>query len=203
MDDHLDHTTLSTLSLLESRLHRIEHLLHGQTVTPSITQAESAVRKLSDLERHFSLLTSRIRVYAELLKIYNKNPDLFHEPSPKEPPSHLDFDAVQAIVIASASSFPATLSALTAIKDSPVPDPAESAHLITLTDRMKAIEATQVSQTAEVAELRRRSEVVMRTWYENGVLANSQALANVESRVERAERIVRQAEKRLELDNEI
>lgn len=69
MEDPLDQTTLSTLSLLESRLHRIEHLLHGQTVTPSISQSESAARKLSDLERHFSLLTSRIRVYAELLKI--------------------------------------------------------------------------------------------------------------------------------------
>jgi hypothetical protein len=133
----------------------------------------------------------------------NKHPDLFHEPSLKETPSQLDFDAVQAIVLASASSFPATLSALTAIKDCPIPDPSESAHLITLTDRMKAIEATQISQAAEVAELRRRSEIVMRAWYENGVLANSQALADVESRVERAERAVRRAEKRLEMDSEI
>ena len=115
----------------------------------------------------------------------------------------LDFEAVQAIVLASASSFPATLSALTAIKDCPVPDPSDSAHLITLTDRMRAIEATQIAQAAEVAELRRRSEVVMRTWYENGVLANSQALADVEARVERSERAVRRAEKRIELDNEI
>lgn len=68
---------------------------------------------------------------------------------------------------------------------------------------MKAIEATQISQAAEVAELRRRSEVVMRSWYESGVLANSQALADVESRVERAERSIRQAEKRIELENEI
>ncbi|KAL2210108.1 hypothetical protein CC79DRAFT_1365515 [Sarocladium strictum] len=203
MDNELDQITLATLSLLESRLHRIEHVLHGQTVTPSISHGESASRKLSDLERHFSLLSSRIRVYAELLKIYNKQPDLFHEPSPTAPPSQLDFDAVQAIVLASASSFPATLSALTAIKDCPVPDPSESAHLITLTDRMRAIEATQIAQAAEVAELRRRSEVVMRTWYENGVLANSQALADVEARVERSERAVRRAEKRIELDNEI
>ena len=105
--------------------------------------------------------------------------------------------------MASASSFPATLSALTAIKDTPIPEPSESANLVAVAQRMKAIEATQISQAAEVADLRRRSEIVMRTWYERGVLANSQALADVESRVQRAERTVRRSEKRLELENEI
>jgi hypothetical protein len=139
----------------------------------------------------------------QLKSLDNKHPDLFHEPSPKEPPSSLDFDSVEAIVLASASSFPATLSALTAIKDCPIPDPSESARLITLSDRMKAIEAKQISQAAEAAELRRRSEIVMRTWYESGVLANSQALADIESRFERIERAVRQTETRLEMENEI
>lgn len=68
---------------------------------------------------------------------------------------------------------------------------------------MKAIEATQISQAAEVADLRRRSEVVMRTWYENGVLGNSRALADVESRAERVEREVRRHEKRIAAEDEI
>ncbi|KAH8170011.1 dynactin subunit p22 domain-containing protein [Sarocladium implicatum] len=203
MDESIDQTTLSTLSLLESRLNRIEHVLHGQAISQSSLQGDSASRRLADLERHFTLVTSRIRVYGELLKIYKKQPDLFDESPSSEPPSQLDFDALRAIVMASASSFPATLSALTAIKDTPIPDPGESANLVALTERMRAIEATQMSQAAEVAELRGRSEVVMRTWYERGVLANSQALADIESRVERAERTVRRSEKRLELENEI
>lgn len=68
---------------------------------------------------------------------------------------------------------------------------------------MKAIEATQVSQAAEIADLRKRSEVAMRTWYENGVLGNSQLLADVEGRAERVEREVRRRERRIAAEDEI
>lgn len=89
---------------------------------------------------------------------------------------------------------------MTAIKDSPIPDPSESTALIAMRDRMKAIEATQIAQATEIAELRKRSEIVIRSWYENGVLDNSRHLADLEGRVERAERQVRRAER--ELDEE-
>ena len=79
-----------------------------------------------------------------------------------------------------------------------MPDPSESASLICLTDKMKAIEATQIAQSAEMAELRQRSEAVIRSWYETGVLSNSQALADVETRVERAERLIRRRERAIE-----
>jgi hypothetical protein len=65
----LDETTLSTLSLLESRLLRLEHLLYGQTTSPSPLQDAPAALKLADLERRFHALTSHVRVYGELLKI--------------------------------------------------------------------------------------------------------------------------------------
>lgn len=67
--DAVDETTLSTLSLLESRILRVEHLLHGQTGSPSLTQDEPAAVQMTSLERRFGSLVSRIRVYAELLKI--------------------------------------------------------------------------------------------------------------------------------------
>ena len=65
----LDDTTLSTLSLLESRLLRVEHLLHGQTEAPTISQDDPATLQVANLERRFSALLSRVRVYAELLRI--------------------------------------------------------------------------------------------------------------------------------------
>lgn len=65
----MDETTLSTLDLLESRLMRIEHLLSGQTASPSLAQDVSALQKLGDLERRFGSLVSHVRVYGELLKI--------------------------------------------------------------------------------------------------------------------------------------
>lgn len=70
MEDSLDQTSLSTISLLESRLLRIEHLLRGSS-SPSTNAPEdaSALQRMGDLEKRFSMLISRIRVYGELLKI--------------------------------------------------------------------------------------------------------------------------------------
>lgn len=68
-NDAMDETTLSTLSLLESRLLRVEHLLHGQASSPSLAQDETAAVQLATLEKRFGALLSRVRVYAELLKI--------------------------------------------------------------------------------------------------------------------------------------
>jgi hypothetical protein len=99
--------------------------------------------------------------------------------------------------------YPATLSSLTAIQDSPIPDTSESAALIAQSEKMKALEATQTAQAAEMAELRRRSEVVMRTWYESGILQTSQALADVERRMERVERLIRRLEHAKEEEKEI
>ncbi|KAK3186147.1 hypothetical protein K4F52_005137 [Lecanicillium sp. MT-2017a] len=204
MENPLDQTSATTISLLEARLLRIEHLLCGAS-TPATAPAhhESARQRMAELEKRFAALTSHVRVYDELLKIYNAHPDFFHTPSPTEPPSQLTPDALRAIVLSSAPSFSATSSALTAIKDAPVPDPAESANLIALTERMKGIEATQLAQAAEMAELRGESEVALRSWYENGVLSRSNFVADMESRVSQVERQVRRREHEKERENEV
>ncbi|RGP64641.1 putative ro-10 required for nuclear distribution [Fusarium sporotrichioides] len=203
MTTTMDETTLSTLDLLQSRLLRVEHLLYGQSQSPALAQDRSATDQIGQLERRFSKLLYDFRDYHELMKIYRANPDFFHAPEPSEPPSQLDIDALQSIVLASASAFPATLSSLTAIKDSPIPDPADSATLVALRDRMKAIEATQTAQAAEIADLRQRSETAVRAWYETGVLDNSKAMADLESRVEIVERQVRRAEREQEAEDEL
>ncbi|KAM3507117.1 hypothetical protein MY11210_007273 [Beauveria gryllotalpidicola] len=203
MDNPLDQTTLSTISLLESRLLRIEHLLYGSSAETPPPQHESALRKLANLEKRFSMLTSRIRVYGDLLKIYEVSPDFFQAPRATEPPSQLPADAVRAIVLSAAPSFPATVSALMAVQDAPVPDPAESAALAALRERMRAVEATQRAQEAEVAELRGRGEAALRAWYEGGLLPASVATASAEARVGRVERRVRQMERARELEKEI
>ncbi|KAI1475806.1 hypothetical protein F4774DRAFT_395262 [Daldinia eschscholtzii] len=192
MESTLDNTTLSTISLLEARLLRIEHLLYGHTVQqPKV----SAIRSIQELEHRFGTLLQRMRVYAELLKLYKSQPTLFQPPPPSQPPSELSPEALRAIVLASASSYPATASALTAISDTPIPDPAHTAALAALLPKMKGIEATQIAQAAEIAELRARSEVVVRQWYEHNVMNYSNFVASVESRVENAERVVRRVER--------
>jgi hypothetical protein len=70
MEESLDKTTLATISLLEARLIRIEHLLYGPSAAPLSRPAnEPVLSSLADLERRFSALLARSRVYAELLKI--------------------------------------------------------------------------------------------------------------------------------------
>jgi hypothetical protein len=109
-------------------------------------------------------------------------------------------EAVRATVLASASSFSAAASSLTAVSDCPIPDPSQSAALVALLPRMRGIEATQLAQAAEIAELRAHSEDVLRTWYEDGVLGTSQFVADVEGRVEKVERQVRRAEREREAE---
>lgn len=87
------------------------------------------------------------------------------------------------------------MSALTAVtSDTPVPDPALSAELVSLLPRMKGLEATQLAQETEIAELRARSEALVGKWYEERVIRYGNFLADAEGRVERVERTVRRME---------
>ncbi|KAI1324571.1 hypothetical protein F5Y16DRAFT_302244 [Xylariaceae sp. FL0255] len=192
MASSLDDTTLSTISLLESRLSRIEHALYGPTTPQTKT---SAVRGMQDLEHRFSKLVQHIRVYGDLLKLYKAHPTLFQPPPAAQPPPELSQEALRSIVLSAASSYPAAASALTAMSDAPIPDPAHSASLAALTPRMKAIEATQLVQAAEIADLRTRSEIAVRQWYQHDVMGYSNFVAGVEGRVERVERTIRRLEK--------
>ncbi|KAL2269329.1 hypothetical protein VTJ83DRAFT_1513 [Remersonia thermophila] len=199
MESKLDETTLVTLSLLEERLLRLENILYGPSA-PTDQPAEPVTASLADLERRFAQLTRHFRVYSDLLKIYKSHPTLFQSQaaaSSELPPTELSPEDVRLTVLAYASDFPATASALTAAtSDAPVPDAAQSAKLAALAPRMRAVEALQRAQEVEIAELRRRSERVLRIWHETGILRAGQALADANSRLERVERGVRREERR-------
>ncbi|KAK0726227.1 hypothetical protein B0T21DRAFT_293436 [Apiosordaria backusii] len=206
MDDTLDKTTLSTIELLEARLLRIEHILYGPTTAPAQPPSESATTSLAELEHRFSLLLRHFRVYAEILKIYKYQPSFFqpppsnpNAPSKNTPPSDLSPEAVRATVLSYASQFPSTASALTAVtSDTPIPDAKLSAELASLLPRMKGIQATQMAQEAEIAELRARSERAVKAWYEGGVLRYGRFVADQEGRLEKVERGLRRMEKERE-----
>jgi len=65
---------------------------------------------------------------------------------------------------------------------------------------MKGIEATQLAQEAEIAELRTRSERVIRAWYEGRVLRYGQFVAEAEGRLEKTELGIRRLEKLREVE---
>lgn len=68
---------------------------------------------------------------------------------------------------------------------------------------MKAIGAAQLAQATEMAELRKRSEMLLRSWYQGKVLDNSRAMADLEGRAEMAERQVRRAEREADEADEL
>ncbi|KAK3290254.1 uncharacterized protein B0H64DRAFT_332490 [Chaetomium fimeti] len=209
MDNTLDETTLTTISLLEGRMRRIEHILYGSTTPPTEPPQESATASLAELERRFNQLLHHFRVYAEILKIYKSHPTLFQPPSLTTtttttnptgttttttplPPTQLPPEAVRATVLAYATAFPTIASSLTAATaDTPIPDTKQSAALAALGPRMRGAAALQHAQAAEVSALRARSEAAVRAWYEGGVLKYGEALAGVEGRLEGVERGVR------------
>ena len=216
MESSLDTTTLATLSLLEARLARIEHILYGPSQAPDEHHGKSAVYSLAELEHRLHELLQRYRVYTEILKICmycnlwfslswgnlrcfadNAHPSLFHSTSADSaPPIDLSPEAVRATVLSYASSFPAIASALTSVTtDTPVPDTKLSTELASLMPRMKGVEATQLAQEADIAELRARSERVIRAWYEGNVLRYGQAVTDAETRFEKVEMAIRRQEK--------
>jgi hypothetical protein len=222
MENTLDQTTLATISLLEERLLRIEHILYGPTTPPSQPPQQPATTSLAELEQRFNQLVRHFRVYAEILKICmfpspswpitkvltpltatdKSHPSLFQPPSPstitssEPPPTQLSPAAVRATVLSYATAFPSVASSLTAAtSDTPIPDAKQSAALAALGPRMRGLEAVQIAQEAEMAELRARSERAVRAWYEGGVLRYGIRLADVEGRLERVERGVRRVER--------
>ncbi|KAH6623997.1 hypothetical protein B0J18DRAFT_165880 [Chaetomium sp. MPI-SDFR-AT-0129] len=202
MDNTLDQTTLGTISLLESRVQRIEHIIYGSAGPTTHQPQDSAVRSLAELERRFNQLQRHFRVYREILQIYESHPSLFQGASATTspnalPPTQLSPEAVCETVLAYATAFPTIASSLTAATaDTPIPDAKQSADLAVLGPRMRGIEALQHAQAAEMSELRIRSEKAVRAWYEGGVLSYGATLAKMEGRLEQVDRGIRRVERR-------
>lgn len=126
----------------------------------------------------------------------SQHPTLFSAPSTGVASApELSPAALAQMVLASSTLYPSTASALRSIEDDPIPDPSLSANLISLLPKMRAIEATQKAQAAEIAELRARSEVLIRSWYETGVLTYGEFVAGTEKRLTTAEIEIRRTEK--------
>ncbi|AEO64851.1 uncharacterized protein THITE_133565 [Thermothielavioides terrestris NRRL 8126] len=206
MDHSLDQTTLATISLLEARLLRIEHILYGPSTPPTEPPAESATTSLAELEHRFNQLLRHFhKSHPTLFQSPSNPPSIATTPTPAATiPTQLPPEAVRATVLAYASAFPTTASALTAATtDTPVPDAQQSAALAALGPRLRAVAALQRAQSAEMAALRRRSERALRAWYEGGVLRYGDVLADVEGRFEKVERAVRRAARAREEEGKV
>jgi len=68
---------------------------------------------------------------------------------------------------------------------------------------MRATETTQLAQAAEIAELRKRSEVVLKAWYTGCVLRHGEKVAELEKRLEGVEVGIRRAKRVKDLEEKV
>ena len=115
-------------------------------------------------------------------------------------PTQLSTEEIKETVFVYENVIPAVASALSSaiVDQAPLPDAALSAKLIALVPRMEALAEKQKTIDDEIAQLRTRSEFIVRQYYENQAMASAKLVANVETRVERAEGQVRRLEKEVE-----
>ncbi|KAL4949628.1 hypothetical protein BDW69DRAFT_188144, partial [Aspergillus filifer] len=191
-------TTLSTLTLLETRLNRLTYLLTGDTTWSGVPELpskpknidETVARRLEKLERDLERLRERESVVGDLLGVYDRFPDLFKPSSsspttstsaqPQSPTDETtedstqeptpDIDTQKAIILSYATSIPETSSRLSSLSETPLPDTALSTSLISQIPRMNSLAAKQDVQAKEIAELRVKTANLLRRYYELSVL---------------------------------
>ena len=85
-------------------------------------------------------------------------------------------------VLSNATEYHTSSSQFTAIKDTPIPDPAVSASLVDLLPRLQRAEVVQDVQAKKIAELRSRSANVLEQWFLVGVEGVNECFAEWDER---------------------
>ncbi|TKA78442.1 hypothetical protein B0A49_01129 [Cryomyces minteri] len=199
-------TTLETLTFLTTRLQRAEFVLSGQA-SVDVQRAQepehqatnlsgTVTSRICHLESALQALAARSSTVAEILELHFRYPDLFHALSATTAPSTLSTSELTSIILASAPLFPTTSSRLSSIiNDTPIPDAASSATLVSLQPRLTDLELRrQEEQAQEIAELRKRSAKVLERWYELSALGAGECWSEWEGRLAAVEQSVRREE---------
>lgn len=87
--------------------------------------------------------------------------------------------------------------------DVPIPPAESSTQLIDLQPRIAKLETIQAAQSAEIAELRERSALVLQRWYTQDILKVGDSWANLEGRMEQAQQRIRRVSLAKRVDDAI
>lgn len=201
--------SLASLTLLQERLHRLEFTLAGSDRQDELSRAApessgdmTVAARLAKLEDDFKKLSSRSTLAQDVMKLCrlsghlrqfpskahetiildSRHPDLF-EPSDTAAPKNADAGMLTSIVLAHATQFPETASRLSSMQTLPVPQAADSAHLIGLKSRIETAVETQIRQEDEIADLTIRSARLLEWWVNVAVVGMNECWADWEARV--------------------
>ncbi|RMY23833.1 hypothetical protein D0865_16447 [Hortaea werneckii] len=192
-------TAADTLALLEERIRRIDHLLHGHTTLPSSLHEKdpdspptSATARLRKLERSLISLLDRSPSAQQAIALQKSHPQLFS--SNPTTPTDLPTSTLATLVLAHTHLYTNLSTQLTQLQSTPLPDSTPLTHLIALRPRINALQTKQHDQAQELADLRSRSAQAVEKWYTTGVMEIGEHWADWEERVREVEILVRRRE---------
>lgn len=208
-------TALSTLSLLNLRLSRLEHAITGtskfsyeadefdlaekdaRATIPS--QLQSLESRLTNLKRLDGLAGSIVRMIDSLRREY---PEVFIDSSSTIPVADNESSSVRDLssratrVLSHASLYTSTSSRLQTLQTMHIPPAAHSANLINVEPRLKELKLRQERLDTDIEELKRRSANIVEWWMKTGVVGVGELFEDWEARVRDAEMSVRRLERR-------
>ncbi|KAI7197515.1 hypothetical protein D0869_00293 [Hortaea werneckii] len=192
-------TAADTLALLEERIRRIDHLLHGRTTLPSSlhetdpdSPPTSATARLRKLERSLASLLDRSPAAHQAIALQKSHPHLFS--SNPTTPTDLPTFTLATLVLAHSHLYTNLSTQLTQLQSTPLPDSTPLTHLIDLQPRITELQTKQKTQAQELADLRSRSALAVEKWYTDGVMEMGEQWADWEERVREVEILVRRRE---------
>ncbi|KAI5357171.1 Putative dynactin subunit 3 [Septoria linicola] len=191
-------TVADTLSMLEERLSRIDYVINGdnnESKNSEPTTNASAATRLRNLERTLKALTAKSHAVSDVLQIQKQYPELFHSADEKTAPTTLHPASLAQLILAHENLYKTTSSQLATLHDnSNIPDSAPLVRLISSEPRIERVEAKQIEQAREFAELRLRSTRLLEKWYTMGILDMGEKWADWEERLRDCEILVRRKE---------
>lgn len=212
-------TALSTLSLLNLRLSRLEFLLTGtsssqnpehrspalQNTVPAHQSIPSQIHaletRLANLKRLDGLPGSLIRMVDTLRREY---PEIFSSSATQpsfETTSTKDLSQHADEVLSHATLYTSTSSRLQTLQTLRIPPAAHTANLIEQGPRVKALAERQERLDADIDDLKERSVNVVSWWRENEIDGMNELWDDWQERVKACERTIRREERRRREEN--
>ncbi|KAJ4309909.1 hypothetical protein N0V94_008704 [Neodidymelliopsis sp. IMI 364377] len=159
--DEYDEAVLFTYALLESRLERLAYLLDGPK-----PQGEERLKTIPDrihsIEQSLQQLGGKTALLENVKELLTKHKDvLTPPPSTTEDDIPLSTSQKSLLVVERATTFATTASQLKALDDQPIPTTDGFVKLAKLRPRIAEAEQRHLQQALKIAELRRRSGLLV------------------------------------------
>ncbi|KAF3011188.1 hypothetical protein E8E13_011583 [Curvularia kusanoi] len=203
--DEYDEAVLFTYSLLESRLERLEYLLGGSTAQGD-EKPQSVPDRVRRIEQSLQQLAGKTALLENVNELLAKHKDVLISKPSTAPDAANPLTPAQksVLVVERAPSFATTASQLKALNDQHIPDTDGFVKLARLRPRIAEAEQRQLQQALKIAELRRRSGLLVQRDKQVHWVAAGKCWAGYQERLVKGYRTLQreEARRRVERGNE-